>query len=170
LVALVGYLDYSTGFEVSISFLYLIPIAVATWYVTGKAGYVVTFVSVVTVLLSNWAAGETYSREIIRFWNGFTRLMIFVMAIWLLQVFKRALAHERMLSQTDYLTGICQQPRALPTDPGQIQTSEPVQTPYQPRVYRPGWLQAGQRQVEAQLWQRAPADRCRDLSIDDPQN
>jgi hypothetical protein len=55
-----------------------------------------------------------------------------------------------MLSQTDYLTGICQQPRALPTDPGQIQTSEPVQTPYQPRVYRPGWLQAGQRQVEAQ--------------------
>jgi diguanylate cyclase (GGDEF)-like protein len=106
LVALVGYLDYITGFEVSLSFLYLIPIAVATWYVNSKAGYVVTFVSVVTFLLSNWAAGETYSREIIRFWNGFTRLMIFVMVIWLLQEFKRALAHERMLSQTDYLTGI----------------------------------------------------------------
>jgi len=106
LVALVGYLDYVTGFEISLSFLYLIPVALATWYVNSTAGYVVTFVSVLTFILSNWAAGEYYSQEIIRYWNGFTRMVVFVMSIWLLQEFKRALAHERMLSQTDYLTGI----------------------------------------------------------------
>ena len=106
LVALVGFLDYATSFEASLSFLYLIPIVLATWYANGKAGYVVTFVCVLTFILSNWTAGETYSREIIRYWNGFTHLAIFVLVIWLLQEFKRALAHERMLSQTDHLTGI----------------------------------------------------------------
>jgi diguanylate cyclase (GGDEF)-like protein len=106
LVALIGYLDYATGFEISLSFLYLIPISLATWYLHSKAGYVVTVISVLTFILSNWAAGETYSREIIRYWNGFTRLVIFILIIWLLQEFKRALAHERMLSQSDYLTGI----------------------------------------------------------------
>ena len=106
LVALIGYLDYATGFEISLSFLYLVPIALATWYVNTRVGYIVTSVSVLTFIFSNWAAGEAYSQEIIRFWNGSTRLVIFVLAIWLMQEFKRALTHERMLSQTDPLTGI----------------------------------------------------------------
>jgi diguanylate cyclase (GGDEF)-like protein len=106
LVALVGYLDYVTGFDYSLSFLYLVPIALATWYLHSRAGYVVTSLSILTYLLSNWAAGETYTLEIIRYWNAFTRLLVFVLIIWFLQEFKRALAHERMLSQTDYLTGI----------------------------------------------------------------
>jgi diguanylate cyclase (GGDEF)-like protein len=106
LVALIGYLDYATGFEISLSFLYLVPIALATWYVNTRIGYIVTSVSVLTFIFSNWAAGEAYSQEIIRYWNGFTRLVVFVLAIWLLQEFKRALTHERMLSQTDHLTGI----------------------------------------------------------------
>jgi diguanylate cyclase (GGDEF)-like protein len=106
LVGLVGYLDYATGFEVSLSFLYIVPIAFATWYLNSKAGYLVTALSVLTFILSNWAAGEAYSQEFIRYWNGFTRLVVYVLIIWLLQEFKRALAHEHMLSQTDCLTGI----------------------------------------------------------------
>jgi hypothetical protein len=81
LVALIGYVDYATGFEVSLSFLYLVPIALATWYVNTRTGYLVTSVSVLTFIFSNWAAGEAYSQEIIRYWNGFTRLVIFVLAI-----------------------------------------------------------------------------------------
>ena len=106
LALLIGYLDYATGFEISLSFLYLIPIALATWYVNTKTGHVVMWVSTVAFMVSNWAAGETYSMEIIRYWNGFTRLVVFLLVIWLLQEFKHALTHERMLSQTDHLTGI----------------------------------------------------------------
>ena len=106
LALLIGYLDYITGFEISLSFLYLIPIALATWYINSRTGYIVMWVSTLAFIVSNWAAGETYSMEIIRYWNGFTRLVVFLLAIWLLQEFKRALAHERMLSQTDHLTGI----------------------------------------------------------------
>ena len=106
LVVLLGYLDYLTGFEVSLSFLYLIPIVLATWYINSATGYVVAVLSVLIFILSNWAAGEADSGEIIRYWNGFTRLTVYLLAIWLLQEVKRALAHERLLSQTDHLTGI----------------------------------------------------------------
>ena len=106
LVGAMSYLDYITGFEISLSFLYLIPIAIATWYVNSRAGYVITVASVLLFMLSNWAAGERYTHEAIRYWNGFTRLMVFILVIRLLQEFKRAIEHERMLAQVDPLTGI----------------------------------------------------------------
>lgn len=106
LVALLGVVDFATGFEISLSFLYVVPIALATWYANSKTGYLVICISVAVWILSNAAAGQTYSKEIIRYWNGFTRLILFVLILWLLQESKRALAHERMMAQTDHLTGI----------------------------------------------------------------
>jgi diguanylate cyclase (GGDEF)-like protein len=106
LIVLIGILDYVTGFEISLSLLYVVPISLATWYINSRAGYVTIGISVGVSILSNAAAGQTYSHEIIWYWNGFTRLLLFVLILWLLQEFKRALYHERMLAQTDYLTGI----------------------------------------------------------------
>jgi diguanylate cyclase (GGDEF)-like protein len=105
-VAILGYLDYITGFEVTFSFFYLIPIAIATWYLDENSGYFITFLSLATWSISNWAAGETYKYEIIRVWNIFIRLVVFVFIIRLLEEFKRALNHEHLLAQTDHLTGI----------------------------------------------------------------
>jgi diguanylate cyclase (GGDEF)-like protein len=109
LVVLLAVLDYFTGAEISLSFLYLIPIAFATWYVNDRVGYLITILSVGAFILSDWTAGESYSRVIISYWNGSLRLVIFMLVIWLLQEFKRALTHERMLSQTDHLTGLANQ-------------------------------------------------------------
>lgn len=106
LVAILGWLDYETGFEVSFSFFYLVPIALATWYLDKRTGYIITFLSLTTWLGTNWAAGETYAYEAIRYWNAFIRMLLFISIIWLLEEFKRALRHEHMLAQTDYLTGI----------------------------------------------------------------
>ena len=106
LVAILGWLDYHTGFEISFSFFYLAPIAIATWYIDKKTGYLIAILSISAWLVTNWAAGEIYSHEIIRYWNTSVRLLLFAAIIWLLEEFKRALNHERMLAQTDYLTGI----------------------------------------------------------------
>lgn len=106
LVAILGWLDYSTGFEISFSFFYLAPIAIATWYLDKWTGYLITTLSISVWLITNWAAGETYTLEIIRFWNASARFFLFVAIIWLLEEFKRALRHEHMLARTDYLTGI----------------------------------------------------------------
>ena len=106
LIGFVATLDYLTGAEVSLSFLYLLPIAFATWYVNNEEGYPVIGLGVCAFILSTWTAGEAYSRAMIHYWNGFVHLAIFILIIWLLQEFKRALAHERMLAQTDHLTGL----------------------------------------------------------------
>ena len=118
LVAFVAILDYRTGSEVSLSFLYLIPVAFATWYLNNQWGYLVIGLSVCAFISSTWMGSEAYLWQITRYWNGFLQVAIFVLIVWLLQEFKRALAHQRMLAQTDFLTGIanyrefCQQVQA----------------------------------------------------------
>ena len=103
---LFGWLDYITGFEATFSFFYLIPIAIATWYVGTKSGYFITFLSMTIWVVSNFAAGEKYSTELIRYWNTSIRTVVFIFIVRLLEEFKHALHHERLLAQTDHLTGI----------------------------------------------------------------
>jgi diguanylate cyclase (GGDEF)-like protein len=107
LIALFGYLDYLTGFEITFSFFYLIPIAIAVWYIDGQVGLGVIILSLAIWLVSNWLAGETYTYEIIRYLNVLTRLLFFMLGGLLLSELKQALSQERSLSRTDYLTGIC---------------------------------------------------------------
>lgn len=106
LFAFVGALDYISGSEISLAFLYLIPVAFAIWYVDDRMRSLVTFLSICAFLLSDWTTGSGYSQAIIHYWNGSLRMLTFLLVLWLLQEFKHALAHERMFAQTDYLTGI----------------------------------------------------------------
>lgn len=106
MVAVLGYVDYAAGFEISFSFFYLIPIAIATWYISKNIGYLAALLSITAWIFSNWVAGMSYSQEIISFWNAVNRMAIFILVIGLVDEFKRALKHERLLAQTDYLTSI----------------------------------------------------------------
>lgn len=106
MVILFGWLDYITGFEIAFSFFYLIPGAIATWYISRNSGYILIVGSMVLWLIINRLVGETYSSEIIRYWNTLIRLVVFVFMIRLVDEFKHALYHQRLLAHTDYLTGI----------------------------------------------------------------
>lgn len=101
-----GWLDYITGFEIAFSFFYLIPGAIATWYISRNSGYALIVGSMIMWLLINKLVGETYSNEIIRYWNTLIRLIVFLFTIRLVDEFKHALYHQRLLAHTDYLTGI----------------------------------------------------------------
>jgi diguanylate cyclase (GGDEF)-like protein len=105
-VALLGWLDYTTGFEISFSFFYLVPISIAAWYLDIKVGYFISLLSITTWLFSNQLAGEMYSHEVIRYWNAFLRLSLFLVISALVHQFKVVLQKERLLSRTDFLTGI----------------------------------------------------------------
>lgn len=107
LIALFGYLDYLTGFEITFSFFYLFPIAIAIWYIDAQVGLVVIILSLTVWLISNWLAGETYTYEIIRYLNVLTRLVFFLLGGWLLNELKQTLSQEHFQSRTDFLTGIC---------------------------------------------------------------
>lgn len=106
LVGLLGTLDYLSGFEISFSFFYLLPISIAAWYVDTRSGRLITFLSVSTWLVSNWLAGESYSSEWIRFFNASVRLTVFFLIAQLLSELKHALHDEQVLAGTDDLTGL----------------------------------------------------------------
>lgn len=106
LVIALGWLDYVTGFEISFSFFYLIPISLITWYVGIREGILFTIIGVLTWLISNWLAGDTYSNEWIRLFNAGVRLTVFSMIAFLLYELKLAIHTERVLARTDFLTGV----------------------------------------------------------------
>ena len=106
IIVLFGWLDYLTGVAIAFSFFYLIPSAIAAWYIGRKSGFFMTFISMAVWVITNFAAGETFSKEIIRYWNASIRVIVFIIIIQLLEEFKLALHHEQLVSHTDHLTNI----------------------------------------------------------------
>jgi diguanylate cyclase (GGDEF)-like protein len=100
----VGFLDYWTGYEISFSLFYLIPIALITWFTDGRLGVVTALASAGVSLLVEFLAGSTYSRPFIYLWNTFIRLGFFLLTVFFLRLGK-VLEHEKALAHTDYVTG-----------------------------------------------------------------
>lgn len=105
LVAGIGLVDYLTGPEISVSILYLIPIALLSWYAEKPAGYVLCLVSAVIWFGIDQITNHAYSQEWISFWNALVRLMFFLSTAWLLMTVKSYLAREYALLRIDKLTG-----------------------------------------------------------------
>lgn len=102
--AAVAYFHSRIGWEISFSILYLIPIGVSAW-VLGRAGGVA-----LSILSAGawWYANRNspVDPEMIRYWNGFVRLMLFFIVSELLFGLRAALERERALARTDPLTGL----------------------------------------------------------------
>lgn len=106
LIALVGFIDFRTGYELSFALLYLVPVALVAWYVNVKYGVVISFISAATWQTVNLMAGEVHLNLIAPYWNTTTRLGFFIVVTFLLSRLKTALEREKALSRTDYLTGV----------------------------------------------------------------
>lgn len=106
LVAFLGWLDYVTGFELSFSFFYLLPIAFSAWYAGRRFAYLIVVMCVLTWGISNHFAGQVFSSEAIRYFNGFVRLLMFLLIAWLIGELKLVNLRESTLARTDHLTGI----------------------------------------------------------------
>jgi len=99
-------LDFYTGYEISFSIFYLIPIILATWYVGREAGIVMAVLCGAAWLLADLLAGQHYSHRIIPFWNAGVRMGFFLVIVLTLAPLKRTLHSERTFARTDFLTGI----------------------------------------------------------------
>jgi len=106
LVAVLGALDYLTGFEISFAFFYLIPVALAAWSLGRRAGLVIATLSAVVWLGANQLAGNPQAHVTVLAWNTATRLGFFVVVTELMTRLRVALERERTLSRTDVLTGV----------------------------------------------------------------
>lgn len=85
---LVGFLDYLTGYEVALSGVYILPIALAAWFVGRRFSYALSVGSVVLWITSDLASGAKYSAWLIPVWNSVIRLTLYFVFIQMLSAIK----------------------------------------------------------------------------------
>jgi diguanylate cyclase (GGDEF)-like protein len=105
LIVGLGLLDFITGYELSFSLFYLLPISLVVWFAGKRFGIAASIVSAAVWLLADVLSGNHYSHAIIYFWNSAIRFGFFIIVTLLLTELKTALEHEKNLSRTDRLTG-----------------------------------------------------------------
>jgi diguanylate cyclase (GGDEF)-like protein len=107
LVGIVGVIDYLTGFDVSVSFFYLIPISIAAWYMRRSRGVYVSLACALIWLgtnsLTSPGQGPSFYAQL---WNAIVRLGFFLVVSNLLSSLHRSIEHEKILARTDFLTGV----------------------------------------------------------------
>jgi diguanylate cyclase (GGDEF)-like protein len=105
-VAVLGLIDYLSGFEAAFSFFYLIPVSMAAWYGRYSFSYLVAVLCAGTGQLANDLAGEPHSHLIVAIWNDLIQLFFFLTVALLLQRIRQLLMRAKRMSQQDFLTGL----------------------------------------------------------------
>ncbi len=105
LLVLVAWLDVVTGYELSFSLFYLVPIALVAWYGGRRAAIAACAISAVVWVLADFVSGHRYAQALVLVWNTVIRLGFFVVVAWLLTALKAELDREKQLSRVDYVTG-----------------------------------------------------------------
>ena len=106
LIGIVGGLDYLTGYEISFSIFYLIPVGLAAWYLNKPLAIVACVLSGATWLGVELAFGRPYSHPAIPIWNAIVRLGFFAIVASLLVRVRLGHTLLASLARVDGLTGL----------------------------------------------------------------
>ncbi|HLV20087.1 MAG TPA: GGDEF domain-containing protein [Polyangiaceae bacterium] len=118
-VLLVGWIDWKTDNDVSLSLFYLVPVAAAARFCRFSSAIGISIIAGAAWFAADLAVRRE-SEMLISVWNSATRLVLFVALAWLVAVLKQerdrlrqiarrlegALAREQRLARTDALTGL----------------------------------------------------------------
>ena len=105
MIGIIGCLDLLTGYELSLSIFYVIPIAFLTWFIDSKIGILSAVISAYLCCWTDVAAGHPYSHPFVVVWDFFVKLAFFLIIISLLSRINTDIKRERELARTDNLTG-----------------------------------------------------------------
>jgi signal transduction histidine kinase len=105
LVLLIAWVDLLTGYEFTLSILYLVPVFLTTWLVGGRAAIGISMVATLAWFFTDQLAGHEYSHPFYRYWEAGIKLTIFVIFAVVLGRLKGALARsdERLQQQRERL-------------------------------------------------------------------
>lgn len=106
LVFIMGVLDFLTGYEISFSIFYLIPISFLVWYSNKIYGILLAFLSMAVWLTVDYLSIRSYSSDIIYLWNALVRLGFFMTVVYLISIIKKVnqKLEEKVESRTKDLT------------------------------------------------------------------
>src|SRR5919108_5566708 len=105
IVGLLGFLDYLSGNELTLSLFYLIPIVLVTGGVDRSMGLFLSLISGLTLLGAEIAAGQTYSHPIFYLLNTLVRTLFYVVVVYLVAELQKSRKEEQLAARTDYITG-----------------------------------------------------------------
>jgi diguanylate cyclase (GGDEF)-like protein len=106
LVLVVGVIDHLSGYELSFSVFYLLPIWIAAWYGDRRMGYLACAMSGATWMIVEQTTGVAYSQNWVLFWNSAVRLVFFIVVAYLIAELRTQLNRQQDLARTDNLTGL----------------------------------------------------------------
>lgn len=111
LVALVSSIEFIIGYELAVSILFLLPIALATWYGSRSQGIFFCIISAtVCFVFDNVTSAHSYNNPLTPYWapywNMADQLTLFLIITLLIAKIKAQLHIEQQLSQMDKLTGV----------------------------------------------------------------
>lgn len=105
LIALVAAADVLTGPHLSFSIFYVLPVALASWYMPRRMTALTCLVATATWLTVD-VRGMTYDNNFIPLWNAAVRLGFFTITSALLIALKAAHEKQQMLASVDGLTQV----------------------------------------------------------------
>jgi diguanylate cyclase (GGDEF)-like protein len=106
LVMLISIIDYVTGFQVSVSFLYLFPIMLIALVGTPVSATLISIFSAITLFWADLASGHIYTHKAIPLWNFITELGVFITFAFANLKIKKLLQREHEFACSDYLTDV----------------------------------------------------------------
>src|SRR5690348_1072168 len=77
LVPAIGVANFFVGKDITLSVFYVLPIAIAAWYVGRTFALVLALLSVGFWIAADFAAGNGYANFFAFLWNGTIRLLLY---------------------------------------------------------------------------------------------
>jgi|SRR5208283_2390618 len=106
LIAVIGACDYLTGYDLSFSLFYFVPLAMISWKGGRWLGLAGALVCTAVWFAANKAAGQQFSSLFAMYWNTSMRFLTFALFSILQWLLTRAIVRLDASSRTDPLTGV----------------------------------------------------------------
>jgi diguanylate cyclase (GGDEF)-like protein len=102
----IGLLDYAFGPEISLSFFYILPVGIATWYGSRELGVLCAVLSDLPLLVEQLGKDSFSNRPGFLLWTLFLQTGTMLVVVVLQDKIRALLQHEAALARIDALTGL----------------------------------------------------------------
>jgi ribosomal protein S27AE len=108
LLAVVTWVDYATGYEISVFFLYVFPLAWTAWFLGLSSGLWLSLLVTLAHLWTDWARGLHYSHDWIAWERGLANFVLCAFIVLSIHTLRRGRKTDReRIRQLEELLQIC---------------------------------------------------------------